>query len=87
MATRSISFASNTTALQGNYIVLLFDGAMDKTIYDLSTLNYQYRYGYAPIYCNTDGAASSYAYWDDSEVLIVAGRHLLGILITQTHNR
>ena len=78
MATRSISFASNTTALQGNYIVLLFDGAMDKTIYDLSTLNYQYRYGYAPIYCNTDGAASSYAYWDDSEVTYSSWTTLTG---------
>lgn len=78
MATRSISFASNTTALQGNYIVLLFDGAMDKTIYDLSTLNYQYRYGYAPIYCNTDGAASSYAYWDDSEVTYSSWTALTG---------
>ena len=78
MATRSISFASNTTALQGNYIVLLFDGAMDKTIYDLSTLNYQYRYGYAPIYCNTDSAASSYAYWDDSEVTYSSWTALTG---------
>lgn len=78
MATRSISFASNTTALQGNYIVLLFDGAMDKTIYDLSTLNYQYRYRYAPIYCNTDGAASGYAYWDDSEVTYSSWTALTG---------
>ena len=78
MATRSISFTSSTTALQGNYIVLQFDGAMDKTIYDLSALNYQYRYGYAPIYCNTDSAASSYAYWDDSEVTYSSWTALTG---------
>lgn len=78
MATRSISFASNTTALQGNYIVLQFDGAMDKTIYDLSTLSYQYRYGYAPIYCNTNGADSSYAYWDDTEVAYSSWTALTG---------
>lgn len=78
MAIRSISFTSDTTALQGNYIVLQFDGAMDKTIYDLSTLNYQYRYGYAPIYCNTDGVTSSYAYWDDSEVTYSSWTALTG---------
>lgn len=78
MATRSISFTLNTTALQGNYIVLQFDGAMDKTIYDLSTLNYQYRYGYAPIYCNISGATSSYAYWDDSEVTYSSWTTLTG---------
>lgn len=78
MATRSISFTSDTTALQGNYIVLQFDGAMDKTIYDLSTLNYQYRYGYAPIYCNTNGATSDYAYWDDSEVTYSSWTALTG---------
>ena len=78
MATRSISFTSSTTALQGNYIVLQFDGAMDKTIYDLSTLNYQYRYEYAPIYCNTNGAASSYAYWNDSEVTYSSWTALTG---------
>lgn len=78
MATRSINFASDTTALQGNYIVLQFDGAMDKTIYDLSTLNYQYRYGYAPIYCNTDGVASSYAYWNDTEVAYSSWTALTG---------
>lgn len=78
MATRSISFTSDTTALQGNYIVLQFDGAMDKTIYDLSTLNYQYRYGYAPIYCNTNGADSSYAYWNDTEVAYSSWTALTG---------
>ena len=78
MAIRSISFTSDTTALQGNYIVLQFDGAMDKTIYDLSTLNYQYRYGYAPIYCNTDGVTSSYAYWDDTEVAYSSWTALTG---------
>lgn len=78
MATKSISFTSSTTALQGNYIVLQFDGAMDKTIYDLSTLNYQYRYGYAPIYCNASGASSSYAYWDDSEVTYSSWTALTG---------
>ena len=84
MAIKSISFTSTTTpttpitALQGNYIVLQFNGAMDKTIYDLSTLNYQYRYEYAPIYCNTDDAASSYAYWDDSEVTYSSWTTLTG---------
>lgn len=78
MATRSINFASDTTALQGNYIVLQFNGAMDKTIYDLSALNYQYRYEYAPIYCNIDGTASSYAYWDDSEVTYSSWTTLTG---------
>lgn len=78
MATRSISFTSNTTALQGNYIILQFDGAMDKTIYDLSTLNYQYRYGCAPIYCITNGATSDYAYWDDSEVTYSSWTALTG---------
>lgn len=78
MATRSISFASNTTALQGNYIVLQFDGAIDKTIYDLSVLSYQYRYGYAPIYCNTSSATSDYAYWDDNEVTYSSWTALTG---------
>ena len=85
MAIKSISFTSTTTpttpitALQGNYIVLQFNGAMDKTIYDLSTLNYQYRYEYAPIYCNTSGATSDYyAYWDDSEVTYSSWTTLTG---------
>lgn len=69
MANQPVTFSSTTTGLQANNIILQFDGALDKTVYDLSTISYQYRYTFAPLYCNLDSSSSTYAYYNSEEMI------------------
>lgn len=62
-------FNRNNTILQNNYVELIFTPSVDKTVVDNTSIQYEYRIVYYPLYCKediTEETIDNYLYYDEN---------------------